>query len=83
MVSNNLPLELTVASVELLADAATPNSSFITTAKDVGKAKGTFVLGVFNSELTDEQLNANLCVYPRIHSSWSRQSWPRFGESLG
>ena len=58
MVSTNLPLELTVAFVELLADAATPNSSFITevipTAKDVGKATGTFVLGVFNSELTEE-----------------------------
>jgi hypothetical protein len=58
LVSANLPLELTAASLDLLADAATPNSSFITevipTAKDVGKATGTFVLGVFNSELTEE-----------------------------
>mgnify|MGYP001268208809 CR=1 FL=1 len=60
--STNLPLELTAASVELLADVATLGSGFITgvvpTAKDVGKATGTFVLGVFNSELTDEQLKA-------------------------
>jgi len=58
LVSTNLPLELTAASVELLADASTPGSTFITevvpTAKDVGKATGTFVLGVFNSELTEE-----------------------------
>ena len=62
MVSTNLPLELTAASVELLADASTLGSAFITevipTAKDVGKATGTFVLGLFNSELTDEQLKA-------------------------
>jgi len=61
-VSTNLPLELTAASVELLADASTLGSAFITevipTAKDVGKATGTFVLGLFNSELTDEQLKA-------------------------
>jgi len=42
--------------------AATLGSPFITevvpTAKDVGKATGTFVLGVFNSELTEEQLKA-------------------------
>ena len=60
--STNLPLQLTAASVELLADVATLGSGFITevvpTAKDVGKATGTFVLGVFNSELTDEQLKA-------------------------
>ena len=60
--STNLPLELTAASVELLADASTLSSSFITevvpTAKDVGKATGTCVLGVFNSELTDEQVKA-------------------------
>ena len=56
--SVNLPLELTAASVELLAEVATLGSAFITTAKDVGKATGTFVLGVFNSELTDEQLKA-------------------------
>ena len=60
--STNLPLELTAASVELLADASTLGSAFITevipTAKDVGKATGTFVLGLFNSELTDEQLKA-------------------------
>ena len=59
--STNLPLELTAASVELLADVATLGSGFITgvvpTAKDVGKATGTFLLGVFNSELTDEELN--------------------------
>ena len=62
MVSTNLPLELTAASVELLADASTLGSAFITevvpTAKDAGKAKGTFVLGLFNSELIDEQLKA-------------------------
>ena len=62
MVSTNLPLELTAASVELLADASTLVSAFITevvpTAKDVDKATGAFVLGVFNSELTDEQLKA-------------------------
>ena len=62
MVSTSLPLELTAASVELLADASTLGSAFITevipTAKDVGKATGTFVLGVFNSELTEEQLKA-------------------------
>jgi len=61
-VSTSLPLELTAASVELLADASTLGSAFITevipTAKDVGKATGTFVLGLFNSELTDEQLKA-------------------------
>ena len=60
--STNLPLELTAASVELLADVATLGSAFITevvaTTKDVGKDTGTFVLGVFNSELTDEQLKA-------------------------
>ena len=60
--STSLPLELTAASVELLADASTLGSAFITevipTAKDVGKATGTFVLGVFNSELTEEQLKA-------------------------
>ena len=60
--STSLPLELTAASVELLADASTLGSAFITevipTAKDVGKATGTFVLGLFNSELTDEQLKA-------------------------
>ena len=60
--STNLPLELTAASVELLADVATLGSGFITgvvpTAKDLGKATGTFVLGVFNSELTDEELKA-------------------------
>jgi hypothetical protein len=60
--SVNLPLELTAASVELLADEATLGSScikeVIPTAKDLGKATGTFVLGVFNSELTDEQLKA-------------------------
>jgi hypothetical protein len=59
--SVNLPLVLTSASVELLADATTLGSSFIKevvpTAKDVGKATGTFVLGVFNSELTEEELN--------------------------
>ena len=58
----NLPLELTAASVELLADVATLSSTFITevvpTAKDVGRATGIFVLGVFNSELTDDQLQA-------------------------
>ena len=62
MVSTSLPLELTAAYVELLADASTLGSAFITevvpTAKDAGKAKGTFVLGLFNSELTDEQLKA-------------------------
>ena len=60
--STNLPLELTAASVELLADASTLCSAFITevvpTAKDVGRATGIFVLGVFNSELTDDQLKA-------------------------
>jgi hypothetical protein len=62
LVSTSLPLELTAASVELLADASTLGSAFITevvpTAKDAGKAKGTFVLGLFNSELIDEQLKA-------------------------
>ena len=62
MVSTSLPLELTAASVELLADASTLGSAFITevvpTAKDLGKATVTFVRGVFNSELTDEQLKA-------------------------
>jgi len=60
--SVNLPLELTEASVGLLADVATLGSTFITevvpTAKDVGRATGTFVLGIFNSELTDEELHA-------------------------
>jgi hypothetical protein len=60
--STNLPLELTAASVELLADAATLCSAFITevvpTAKDVGKVTGTFVLGAFNSGLTDDELKA-------------------------
>ena len=60
--SVNLPLELTGASVELLADATSLGSAFITevvpTAKDVGRATGTFLLGVFNSELTEEELNA-------------------------
>jgi len=60
--SVNLPLELTEASVGLLADVATLGSTLITevvpTAKDVGKATGTFVLGIFNSELTDEELRA-------------------------
>ena len=60
--SVNLPLELTEASVGLLADVATLGSTcikeVIPTAKDVGMATGTFVLGVFNSELTDEQLKA-------------------------
>jgi len=60
--SVNLPLELTEASVGLLADVATLGSTLITevvpTAKDVGKATGTFVLGIFNSELTDEELHA-------------------------
>jgi hypothetical protein len=60
--STNLPLELTAASVELLADVATLGSAFITevvpTTKDVGRATGIFVLGVFNSELTDDQLKA-------------------------
>jgi hypothetical protein len=60
--STNLPLELTAASVELLADVATLGSAFITevvpTPKDVGRATGIFVLGVFNSELTDDQLKA-------------------------
>jgi len=59
--SVNLPLELTGASVELLADATSLGSAFITevvpTAKDVGRATGTFLLGVFNSELTEEELN--------------------------
>jgi hypothetical protein len=60
--SVNLPLELTAASVELLADVATLGSScikeVIPTAKDLGKATGTFVLGVFNSELSEEELKA-------------------------
>jgi hypothetical protein len=60
--SVNLPLELTEASVGLLADVATLGSTFITevvpTAKDVGKATGTFVLGVFNSALSEEELKA-------------------------
>jgi hypothetical protein len=60
--STNLPLELTSASVELLADIATLSSAFITevvpTAKDVGKATGAFVLGVFNSALSKEELKA-------------------------
>jgi hypothetical protein len=60
--STNLPLELTAASVELLADVATLGSTcikeVIPTAKDVGKVTGTFVLGVFNSELTDDELKA-------------------------
>jgi hypothetical protein len=60
--SVNLPLELTAASVELLADVATLGSScikeVIPTAKDVGKATGTFVLGVFNSELSEDELKA-------------------------
>jgi hypothetical protein len=60
--STNLPLELTAASVELLADVATLGSScikeVIPTAKDVGKATGTFVLGVFNSELSEDELKA-------------------------
>jgi hypothetical protein len=60
--SVNLPLELTEASVGLLADVATLGSTFITevvpTAKDVGKATGTFVLGVFNSELSEDELKA-------------------------
>jgi hypothetical protein len=60
--STNLPLELTAASVELLADVATLGSAFITevvpTTKDVGRATGTFVLGVFNSALSEEELKA-------------------------
>ena len=60
--STNLPLELTAASVELLADVATLGSTcikeVIPTAKDVGKVTGTFVLGVFNSELSEEELKA-------------------------
>ena len=60
--SVNLPLEITGASVELLADVATLGSTCIKevmpTATDVCKATGTFVLGVFNSELTDEELHA-------------------------
>ena len=60
--SVNLPLELTEASVGLLADVATLGSTcikeVIPTAKDVGKATGTFVLGVFNSDLTEDQLSA-------------------------
>jgi hypothetical protein len=60
--SVNLPLELTAASVELLADVATLGSScikeVIPTAKDVGKATGTFMLGVFNSALSEEELKA-------------------------
>jgi hypothetical protein len=60
--STNLPLELTAASVELLADVATLGSTcireVIPTAKDVGKVTGAFVLGAFNSELTDDELKA-------------------------
>ena len=60
--STNLPLELTAASVELLADVATLGSTcikeVIPTAKDVGKVTGTFMVGMFNSDLTDEQLKA-------------------------
>ena len=60
--SVNLPLELTEASVGLLADVATLGSTcikeVIPTAKDVGKATGTFVLGIFNSDLTEDQLSA-------------------------
>ena len=60
--STNLPLELTAASVELLADVGTLGGAFITevvpTTKDVGRATGIFVLGVFNSELTDDELKA-------------------------
>ena len=73
--SVNLPLGLTAASVELVADVATLGSSFITgvvpTAKDVGKATGTFVLGVLNSELTDEQLNdkASMLSFASIRAS--------------
>ena len=48
--------------IELLAEVATLGSAFITevvpTAKDVGKATGTFVLGVFNSELSEDELKA-------------------------
>jgi hypothetical protein len=74
-VSTNLPLELTAASVELLADASTLGSSFITevipTAKDVGKATAMFVLGAFNSELTDEQLKskASTLTFASIRAS--------------
>jgi hypothetical protein len=60
--STKLPLELTAASVELLADVGTLGSAFITevvpTTKGVGRATGIFVLGVFNSELTDDELKA-------------------------
>jgi len=60
--SVNLPLELTEASVGLLADVATLDSTcikeVIPTAKDVVKATGTFVLGIFNSDLTEDQLSA-------------------------
>ena len=60
--STNLPLQLTAASVELIADEATLGSScikeVIPTAKDVRRATGIFVLGVLNSELTDDQLKA-------------------------
>jgi hypothetical protein len=75
LVSTNLPLELTAASVELLADASTLGSSFITevipTAKDVGKATAMFVLGAFNSELTDEQLKskASTLTFASIRAS--------------
>ena len=58
--SVNLPLELTGASVELLADIASLSSTTIKevvpTVKDVGNATGTFELGMFNSKLTQEEL---------------------------
>jgi len=54
--STNLPLELTAASVELLADAVTLGSTLITevvpTAKDVGKPGQSLVTVWNDNEFT-------------------------------
>jgi hypothetical protein len=86
--STNLPLELTAASVELLADVATLGSAFITevvpTTKDVGRATGTFVLGVFNSALSEEELKAkaSTLTFASIRASivaGAGKAWLQFG----